>query len=93
LDNRKGNLRICSVTQNAQNRRKPRSYKGLPTKSKYKGVRSINDIKRKAKWQAIIQYNGKRINVGRFLTEKEAAEAYNLKAKELFGEFAYLNAT
>ncbi len=91
LDNRIRNLRICSLTQNAQNRRKPRFYKGLPTKSKFKGVRAINDIKRKAKWQAIIQYNGKRINIGRFLTEGEARNAYNLKAKELFGEFAFTN--
>lgn len=91
LNNQKVNLRICTAAQNAHNRRKQRSYRGLPTASQYKGVRSINDPNRKARWQAIIQYDGKRIKIGNFLTEREAAHAYNLKALQLFGEFAKPN--
>jgi hypothetical protein len=31
------------------------------------------------------------INLGRYSSEDEAAEVYNLKAKELYGEYAYTN--
>ena len=85
LDNRKCNLRICTRLENAQNR--------LPNKnsiSKYKGVNLRKDVKNK-KWRATIQCNKKRYSLGDFLTEKEAAKAYNIKAKELFGQFAVLN--
>jgi hypothetical protein len=43
------------------------------------------------KWQAYINYNHKRICLGCFDSEEEAALEYNKKAKELFGEFAYIN--
>ena len=80
LDNRRSNLRICTHKQNLANRKKHK----LAT-SKYKGVRRIN---RKTPWEAEI--SGKYIGV--FKTEKEAALAYNTKAKELFDQYAYLNA-
>jgi AP2-like factor, euAP2 lineage len=56
----------------------------------YKGVIYIKN-KTMDKWRACIKINGKRISLGRYLTEKEAAIAYNKKAIELFGEFACLN--
>ena len=79
LNNQKSNLRICTTRQNNQHTR-PR-----PHSSKYKGVSHINH------WVANITHNSKMIHLGIFKSEKEAARAYNKKAKELFGEFAVLN--
>ncbi len=56
--------------------------------SKYKGVIRV---KRDRKWQATIQANRRKLSLGAFDDEIEAAVAYDRKAKELFGEFAYLN--
>lgn len=46
---------------------------------------------KKKLWKASITYNKKRIFLGYFASEKEAAKAYNEKASELFGERAVLN--
>ena len=84
LDNRKCNLRLCTNSQNSQNRR---PYKGKS--SIYKGV--YYD-KQKQKWAA--QICRKRIGclyLGAYFIEIEAAKAYDAKALELFGEFAYTN--
>ena len=81
LDNRKSNLRLCSHTENLQNQR--------PTKgcsSKYKGVHRHGK-----KWEARITHNKKRMHIGYCECEIEAAEIYDKKAKELFGEFACCN--
>jgi hypothetical protein len=83
LDNRKSNLRICTHFQNQQNRRP-----ALNCRSKYKGVRWS---KRDKKFRAGIMHNKKSYYLGMFENEIDAAKAYDKKAKELFGEFAYLN--
>jgi hypothetical protein len=77
------NLQWCSVKENLQHRHK----KDESTSSLYKGV-SFN--KNANKWQAYIKTD-KRIHLGYFIKEIEAALAYNQKAKELFGNFALLN--
>jgi hypothetical protein len=79
LDNRKEMLRICSNSQNQMNKKPKRG-----TTSKYKGVTWANRNKR---WQVYVNHK----YIGQFKSEKEAALAYNEKAKELFGEFAFLN--
>lgn len=56
--------------------------------SKHKGV-SWNKIHKK--WQVSIQKDGKHYYLGYFHNEEEAAHAYNIAAKKLFGEFANLN--
>lgn len=56
--------------------------------SQYLGVSFRKD---RGKWSAKIYFNKKRIFIGNFNTEKEAAEAYNLKAVELFAEKVVLN--
>ena len=58
------------------------------TSSQYKGV---SYFKQTNKWISYITYNNKRIHLGLFKNELKAAIAYNKKAIELFGEFAYLN--
>lgn len=85
LDNRKSNLRRCTASQNLQNR------KGSKGKSKYKGVYHCKNAKRVKKYQAYITKNKKRKTIGWFLTEEEAAKAYNLYAKKKFKQFASLN--
>ena len=47
--------------------------------------------KRRNKWKAVIGYEYRRIDIGRYDTEQEAALAYNEVAKKLHGSFAVLN--
>lgn len=58
------------------------------TSSKFKGVCWH---KRDNGWRAYIRKDGKQLYLGLFTSEAEAACAYDVKAKELFGEFARLN--
>ena len=83
LDNRKQNLRICTRSQNQRN-----SKKRIVKSSNFKGV--CFD-KTGNKWRARIYYEKKNNQIGQFDTDFEAAEAYDKKAIELFGEFARLN--
>jgi len=83
LDCQKHNLRIATLSQNMMNRRSIKK-----TSSKYKGVYWHKVGK---KWNARITLNNTRYHLGLFTSEEEAALVYNLKAKELFGEFARIN--
>jgi hypothetical protein len=56
--------------------------------SKFKGVYFE---KQEGRYHAQIMIDGKRKNLGRFATEKEAAEAYDRAALEHFHEFAATN--
>jgi hypothetical protein len=78
LDNTLANLEICTTRQNNTYRRKH-----IKKTSKYIGVCFH---KRQRKWVAAIKYKDKRIHIGSFGNEEDAAKAYNEKAKELFGE-------
>lgn len=81
LDNRKDNLRNCTRTENL-------GHIALSShnKSGLKGVGVRNN-----KWRAYISNKNKHIHLGYFSTKELAAKAYNVKALELFGEFALLN--
>ena len=83
LNNQKDNLRTCRHRDNIRNRRKHK--KGSST---YKGVSWDTQKKR---WRAYIHSGGKRIRLGDYKTEKDAASAYNKAAKLIFQEFANLN--
>ena len=83
LNNRKTNLRICTQSQNNWNGRGI-----LEGTSKYKGVYFY---KSRGKWVAQMCLFGKRIFIGRFDSEIDAARAYDRVAKEKYGEFAKLN--
>ena len=55
-----------------------------------KGVTAIQR-KHGKRYRAQITLNGKIHHLGVFDTLKEAADAYDEAAKQLFGDFAYLN--
>jgi len=84
MDNRKANLRAATQTQNIRNRKKF----SKPGVSKYKGIYRDNIQKR---WVARITYEKKKIYLGSFRNEIDAARAYDEAAKKYHGEFACLN--
>jgi len=84
MDNRTTNLRAATWAQNMCNRNKF-SYS---TGSKYKGVHWDKNLKR---WIARIMFNKKRIYLGSFRDEIEAAKAYDNAARKYHAEFACLN--
>ncbi len=83
LDNRRSNLRPATSSQNAMNCRKNRTGTSI-----FKGVSFASG---RNLWKAEICINRKRIFIGRFAVEEDAARAYDAKAIELFGDFAVLN--
>ena len=82
LDNRKANLRYATRSQNGFNRI------NVKHSSIYKGVfyRKVSK-----KWGASIRSPDKKIHLGLFLDEIEAAKVYDEAAKKYHGEFAVLN--
>lgn len=83
MDNRKENLRVCSRSQNKGNVKKPRGKKNA---SQYKGVTLGY-----GKWRTLITKDGHVESLSTYETERQAAIAYDIRAKELFGEFAQIN--
>jgi len=83
LDNRRANLRNCTIRQNNVNSRAAET-----STSKYKGV-SWN--RRRSKWVTYIKKDGRQKFLGSFTEESQAAKAYDLVAKKLHGRFAALN--
>jgi hypothetical protein len=85
LDNRRENLRVCTMSENMMNRRKTSQ-----NSTGYKGVYKTGDSKPNP-YSAKIQKDGKVYCLGHYKTSEEAARAYDKKAKELHGVFAKLN--
>lgn len=81
LDNRKGNLRVCSRGQNSANQ-KLRSDNRL-------GLKGVVQVKNS--YQCFIQKDKKRKYLGTFRCPLEAAKVYDSFALEYFGEFAKTN--
>lgn len=87
LDNRRCNLRIVTRHQNSMN-----ISKRSGTASKFIGVylhRGRNG--RDGMWHARIENKGKKIWIGSYYDEAEAALAYDDMAKKIKGEYANLN--
>lgn len=77
-DNRRSNLRVCTIQQNVTRQRKGR-------------WRGTCFDKKRGKWVVHIKVNGKQQHLGRFDKRTDAARAYNAAARKLFGKFARLN--
>lgn len=80
LDNRRSNLRVATPSQNAANsfNKRRKRFKGLYRRTK-KG------------WIIQVRCLGIGHHAGPFPSEEEAAMAYNVVARRIFGEFARLN--
>jgi len=82
MDNRLANLRVVTHQQNMCNSKKRKASSSI-----YKGVYKHKH----GKWCANITENGKVRSLGYFISEEEAAKAYDKEATKLQGEFARLN--
>jgi len=83
LDNRRENLRFSDPQKNIANSKKRKIMS-----SRFKGVCWHRAAQ---KWMAAITKDRKQIYLGLFEDEIAAAQAYDVKAKEIFGEYASLN--
>ena len=96
-DNRKCNLRFCTPSENSRNRNSRGKSKHVGVhihyrKNKYtKKNGDVVNYPIKILFQARIFHNSKRINLGYFEKEIDAAKAYNEAAKKYHGEFVNLN--
>ena len=84
LDNRRENLEVATVSENAHMRR----FKKEGAHSRYFGVTWHKPLN---KWAARIKKDHKAHYLGVYEVEEDAARAYNAKAVELYGDRANLN--
>lgn len=85
LNNCRDNLRQATSAQNKMS--KPKARYAKETHSQYKGVtRHVT-----GRWHAYISKDGRRISLGYYDDEVDAALAYDKAAERLFGEYAWPN--
>lgn len=81
LDNRKENLRFCTISQNGMNRSHERKNKI--------GLKGVSWDKANKKWLVVIGYGaGIQKHIGRFSNPEDAHKAYCEAALKYHGEFA-----
>jgi hypothetical protein len=83
LDNRRANLREATKRQNGWNRG--------PNRANTSGFKGVTWNKACRSWQAKITVGGASSYLGLFARAEEAAVAYDAAARDLQGEFAWLN--
>ena len=81
LDNRKCNLRICTIQQNNFNKKEQTNNTS--------GRVGVTWDKQTNKWLAQIQVDGKNIKLGRFKNKEEAIRAREEAELKYFGEYKY----
>lgn len=79
LDNRKENLRVCTIAENSRNRR--------VSKRNTSGFTGVSWHKQERKWHARIVFNMKTISLGLYENVKDANEAYRVAAIKYFDKF------
>ncbi len=84
-DNRKRNLRICTVGENNRNRKLR-----ADNKTGYKGVTLFKES-REPRWIAGIRVNRKKIHLGLFRSAEEAHKAYCAAARKYHKNYAKKN--
>ena len=84
LDNQRDNIRVCTLAENTRNQQRTKRN----NTSRFKGVywETI-----RSRWVAVVYLNTKKVFLGGFESEIEAAKAYNKAAPVYHGEFANLN--
>lgn len=85
LDNRLENIRIVDQRMNAWNRKNTKNSQSNKL-SAYKGV-----SKKNGKWRSQIYVNGKKVHLGTYADEIEAAKKYDEAAIKNFGLYAHIN--
>lgn len=81
LDNRKGNLRLATHSQNMQNLHKAHKNNSL-------GIKGVRWCKKFNKFDARITVEKKNIHLGYFNVMGDADSAYRIAEEKYFGEFA-----
>ena len=79
LDNRKSNLRTCTAFENSRNKGMHRNNKS--------GVKGVFQRKGSNKWNAFINFNKQRINLGVYDNIEEATRVRKEAELKYFGEF------
>ena len=83
LDNRRGNIRICTNQQNQMNRK--------PGQNKTSKLKGVYFHKQNKEWQACIRIDSEGTYLGLYDDEEMAGMAYDLVARKVFGQYAKLN--
>ncbi|WP_066735776.1 HNH endonuclease [Cupriavidus sp. D384] len=83
LDNRKGNLRVCSGAENNRNK--------VTQVNNTSGFKGVSFYRRRQKFHARVQVYGRTHHVGYFDTAEDAYKAYCKTALRLHGEYANLD--
>ena len=81
LNNRRENLRPCSIAENNRNRRRMQS-------TNTSGYRGVSWDGKRGRWFAQISVNNRMKHLGHFLDKEAAYRAYVHAARELYGDFA-----
>lgn len=87
LDNRRSNLRLATKRQNLLNGQRQRSDQA---NSRFRGVVYYGRGRRKP-WTARVKVGDKKVPLGYWPSEEEAARAYDAAALHYYGEFASPN--
>lgn len=88
LDCRRANLVVLTIEQQCRRNRKMGIISGRKYTSKFKGVSWDSE---RNKWLVQITKDGKYRYVGRYRDQSQAARAYDMAARTLFGIHAHLN--